>query len=168
MTFEVREGEIVLPFDPAAMPGDAHLVFIGRVRSPWQSKVDCPKNMNAARETGQTGSVEIDEAYRGGLDGLAGATHVILLTWFDRSPRNLIVQKPRHAPDTKGVFALRSPVRPNPIGLHVARLTGLDQAGGVLSLDAIDAIDGTPVIDVKPYYPSVDAFPDASTGKSDN
>ena len=166
--FEVREGEVLLQFDPEKMPGDAHLVFIGRVHSPWRSKADCPKNMNAARESGQTGSVEIDEDYRAGLDGLAGATHVILLTWFDRSPRNLIVQRPRHAPDTKGVFALRSPVRPNPIGLHVARLTGVDQERGVLSLDAIDAIDGTPVIDVKPYYPSVDAFPDARTGKSDS
>ena len=156
-----REGEVELAFDPAATAADASVVFIGRVRSPWTDRDECPKNMGAARETGRPASVEIDEAWRQGLSGLEYASHVVVLTWLDRAPRNIIIQKPRHAPQSQGTFALRSPARPNPVGLHVARLTGLDQAAGILHLDAMDVLDGTPVIDIKPYYASADAIPDA-------
>ena len=62
----------------------------------------------------------------------------------------MIVQKPRHAAEPKGVFSLRSPARPNPVGLHVAKLVGLDIGSGRIELDAIDVLDGTPVIDLKP------------------
>ena len=160
--FETRDGEITLPTDPAALPPDAHLVFIGRIRSPWKKREDCPKNMGAARDTGQPATLEIDALYRPGLAGLAGFSHVVILTWLHFSPRTLIVQKPRHATEPKGVFALRSPARPNPVGLHVVRLTGIDEAAGLLSLEAIDVLDGTPVIDLKPYFASVDAIPDAT------
>jgi tRNA-Thr(GGU) m(6)t(6)A37 methyltransferase TsaA len=91
---------------------------------------------------------------------------VVIVTWLDRSPRNLIVQKPRHAEKAKGTFALRSPARPNPIGLHVAKLVAVDVASGLISIDAIDVLDGTPVIDLKPYYASIDAFPDATIARS--
>jgi tRNA-Thr(GGU) m(6)t(6)A37 methyltransferase TsaA len=161
----VREGEVELESDPAKLPGNAHLVFIGRVRSPWVVRDDCPKNMNAARERGGGASVEIDGAFRPGLAELDAASHVIILTWLNLAPRNLIVQKPRHAPQSKGVFSIRSPARPNPVGLHVARLVALDPAAGQLTLDAIDVLDGTPVIDVKPYYASVDSFPEAVTDR---
>ena len=160
-----RDGEIELDFDPADLAMDAGVVFIGRVRSPWSDREDCPKNMAAARERGVPATVEIDEAWRGGLAGLERVSHVALLTWLDRAPRNLIVQKPRHASQPRGVFALRSPARPNPIGLHVARLVGLDQAAGTLTIEAIDVLDGTPVVDVKPYYASTDAVPDAVVGQ---
>jgi tRNA-Thr(GGU) m(6)t(6)A37 methyltransferase TsaA len=167
MMFERREGEEALGFDPAALPGDGHVVFIGRVASPWTRRQDCPKNMRAARETGKTAAVFIDTPYRSGLRGLDSASHVIVLTWLHHSPRDLIVQKPRHAVESKGVFALRTPVRPNPIGLHVARLLSLDMETGRLDLEAIDALDGTPVIDIKPYFASVDAVPDATVARSD-
>lgn len=157
-----REGERALGFDPGTMEGDARLVFIGRIRSPWTSKDDCPKNVAEARERGGPASVEIDAAYREGLKGLERASHVVLLTWLDRAPRNLIVQKPRHAPGTSGTFALRSPARPNPIGLHIARLVALDKEAGLLRLEAIDVLDGTPLVDVKPYFPSVDSVPEAT------
>ncbi|HWK66001.1 MAG TPA: tRNA (N6-threonylcarbamoyladenosine(37)-N6)-methyltransferase TrmO [Rhizobiaceae bacterium] len=160
--FAQREGEVRLKVDPAGMPGDSHLVFIGNVRSAWKTREDCPKNMGAARATGRAAAVEIDEAYRPGLEGLERASHVIILSWLAHAPRDLVIQKPRHAAGASGVFALRSPARPNPIGLHVARLVSLDIASGVLGLDAIDALDGTPVIDLKPYLPSVDALSDAT------
>ena len=158
----IRDGEQRLPRDPAEMQADAHLVFIGRVRSPWTTREDCPKNMAAAREKGGGATVEIDPRFRLGLDGIEAFSHVALLTWLDRSPRDLIVQKPRHAPEARGVFALRSPARPNPVGLHIVRLLDVDAGNGLLTLDAIDVLDGTPVIDVKPYYASTDAVPDAS------
>ncbi len=158
---EPRDGEVTLGFDPAALAGDAHVVFIGRIRSPWKSRDDCPKNMREARERGLPATAEIDPAYRAGLAGLERASHILLFSWFDRARRDLIVQKPRHAPAASGTFAIRSPVRPNPVGLHVARLVALDHTAGLLSLDAIDALDGTPLIDVKPYLASVDAIPEA-------
>jgi tRNA-Thr(GGU) m(6)t(6)A37 methyltransferase TsaA len=163
--FEMRGGERLLAEDPADMRPDAHVVFVGAVRSPWTTREDCPKNMGAARGTGMPASIEIDPAYHAGLDGLARASHVVILTWLHHAPRNLIVQKPRHASEAKGVFALRSPARPNPIGLHVARLTGVDTGSGILSLEAIDALDGTPVIDIKPYFPTVDSVPDATIAR---
>jgi tRNA-Thr(GGU) m(6)t(6)A37 methyltransferase TsaA len=163
--FGMRGGETALPFDPAQTAGDAHLVFIGRIRSPWTHRADCPKNMSEARETGRAASIQIDAAYRPGLEGLAAASHVVILSWLDRSPRNLIVQKPRHAGTAKGTFALRSPARPNPVGLHIAKLLRIDVEGGLIEIDAIDVLDGTPVIDLKPYYASIDAFPDATIAK---
>jgi tRNA-Thr(GGU) m(6)t(6)A37 methyltransferase TsaA len=157
-----REGELELGFDPAALEGDGRIVFIGKIRSPWMNRDDCPKNMREARERGLPASLEIAEPYRAGLAGLERVSHVVILSWFDRAPRNLVVQKPRHSPRTSGTFALRSPARPNPIGLHIARLVSLDQRSGLLTLDAIDALDGTPVIDLKPYFASVDSVRDAT------
>lgn len=159
---EKREGEVEMARDPAGLPPDGHVVFIGRVRSPWTSREDCPRNMAAARERHEPATVELMADYRRGLRGLEGVSHVAVLTWLDRSPRNLIVQKPRHAPRPKGVFALRSPARPNPVGLHVAHLVGIDIEAGILTLDAIDVLDGTPVIDIKPYFASTDSVPEAT------
>ncbi|MDI6028008.1 tRNA (N6-threonylcarbamoyladenosine(37)-N6)-methyltransferase TrmO [Corticibacterium sp. UT-5YL-CI-8] len=161
LAFGPREGEVRLERDPAEMSSDASVVFIGHVASPWTLREECPKNMRAARETGKAARVQVDATYRPGLVGLERASHVVVLTWLDRSPRNLIVQKPRHATEVKGVFSLRSPARPNPIGLHVARLLSLDVTSGILEIDAIDVLDGTPIIDLKPYMASIDAFPDA-------
>ncbi|MBN9272210.1 MAG: tRNA (N6-threonylcarbamoyladenosine(37)-N6)-methyltransferase TrmO, partial [Mesorhizobium sp.] len=152
--FDKREGEQALDFDPATKAADARVVFIGRIASPWTSRADCPKNMRAARETGQPAALTVEAPYRVGLAGLERVSHVAILTWLHEAPRNLIVQKPRHATEAKGVFALRSPVRPNPVGLHVVRLTGLDVEAGRLALEAIDVLDGTPVIDIKPYFAS--------------
>ena len=98
--------------------------------------------MDAARKRGGGAMLEIDRPYRPGLQGLEDFSHVAILTWLDRSPRNLILQKPRHASESKGVFALRSPARPNPIGLHVARIVAVDTVAGRIMLDAIDVLDG--------------------------
>ncbi len=162
---EIREGEELLKIDPATLPGDGHVVFIGRIRSPWRSRETCPKNVRAAREAGQAATLVVDKPYRRGLAGLERASHVVLLSWLDRSARNLIVQKPRHAVEPSGTFALRSPVRPNPIGLHVVRLLSLDIGSGHLELEAIDLIDGTPILDIKPYFASVDAVPGAAVAE---
>ena len=80
-----------------------------------------------------------------------------LLYWVDRGERDLIVQTPAHADGPRGTFALRSPVRPNPIALATVLITGID--GAVVEIDAIDAFDGTPLLDIKPWIETVDVPP---------
>ena len=157
---EQRDGETALPFDPGTH-SDATVTFIGKVESPWTERSDCPKNMAAARQAGQPARLLVEEVYRPGLTGLERSSHAIVLTWLDRSARNLIVQKPRHAEHSSGVFSLRSPARPNPIGLHVCRILGIDHTKGIVELEAIDVLDGTPLIDIKPYFASTDSIPEA-------
>jgi tRNA (adenine37-N6)-methyltransferase len=162
MASEFRVGEERLAFDPTTIEQDAGIVFIGRIRSPWQSRAECPKNLAQARERGGGGSVEIAEPYRRGLLGLSRASHVVLISWLGQASRDLIVQKPRHAEKPSGTFALRSPARPNPLGLHVCALTGVAIETGIVGIDAIDVLDGTPLVDLKPYFASIDSFPDAT------
>jgi len=159
--FEQREGEVTLDFDPAKLPADGHIVSIGTVRSPWKDRADCPKNMRQARERGQTATVLIKEPYRAGLLGLEAGNPLVLLCWLAHAPRDLIVQKPRHAETPRGTFSLRSPARPNPIGLHVVNLRTIDHENGELTIDAIDTLDGTSVIDIKPWFASTDVAAEA-------
>ncbi len=157
----LRPGEIALAIDPAMQAGDARVVFIGEIRTPWATRKDCPKNPREARERGQPASLKIDPAYRLGLTGLAGYSHVVVLYWMNEARRDLIVLSPAHATQPRGVFSLRSPVRPNPIALSVVRVLSIDAAAGRIVIDAIDCVDGTPLVDIKPYLPSVDAVPSA-------
>lgn len=154
--FDPRPGEIVLDFNPADTAEDATVVFIGRIRSPWTCRADCPRNMRQARERSRTAIAEIDPPWRPGLAGLGEYSHAILLYWMDEARRDLIVQAPRHRPDPAGVFSLRSPARPNPIALATVRILTLDQAAGRLVIDAIDCIDGTALVDIKPWIGTVD------------
>lgn len=153
-----RPGELALDFDPAGRT-EAGISFVGRIRSPW-SQGDCPKNLREARERGGSFSVEIAEPYRAGLEGLAEGQAVILLYWMAGARRDLIRQAPRHVGRPRGTFALRSPVRPNPVALATVRIVGLDAAAGWMAIDAIDCFDGTPLIDIKPWLETVDIPPD--------
>lgn len=154
MTGAARPGEVALAFDPATR-AEAGLAFIGRLSSPWK-KGDCPKNLREARERGGDFAALVDPAYRPGLQGLAEGQAIILLYWTGAARRDLIVQSPAHRPGPTGVFALRSPARPNPVALAITRITTLDAAAGRIGLEAIDAFDGTPLLDIKPWLPGVD------------
>lgn len=154
----IRPSEIAFERDLSDVD-DARLVFIGLVRSPHRTRAECPKNLRQARERGGEAKLEIDPAFRPALSGLALGQTVHLLTWLDAASRNLAIQMPRHATEPRGTFALRSPVRPNPIGLHLVRITGLDLAAGIVAIDAVDVLDGTPLLDIKPYFESVDRLP---------
>ena len=113
--------------------------------------------MRQARERQPLGCrVEIDDAWRPGLAGLASGDWVHLLYWMGQARRDLVVQHPRHRDEPAGVFSLRSPVRPNPIALALVRITGMDMEAGHLDIDATDALDGTALLDIKPYLPGVD------------
>jgi tRNA (Thr-GGU) A37 N-methylase len=81
---------------------------------------------------------------------------------MDRAPRNLLVQVPRTYGRGRGTFALRSPARPNPIAISAARLIAIE--GGSLKVQGLDCLDGTPLIDIKPYFASTDAIPEAEVG----
>ena len=83
-----------------------------------------------------------------------------MLTWLDRARRDLLVQAPRHREAPAGVFSIRSPVRPNPIGLHVVRIISCDAGDGLLEVDALDCLDGTPMLDLKPWRAGVDVPPE--------
>lgn len=159
-----KPGEVMLPIDPAGARGDAHLVFIGRVRSPWTKDAPRPKNPREAREQGGSARLEIDAPFRPALQGLEKFSHVVVLAWLHAARRDALVIQPPHADTPRGVFALRSPVRPNPIGLTVARIVSIDQEAGIIEVDAIDFLDGTPLVDVKPYRPGIDAVPEAVVG----
>ncbi|MCB8836536.1 SAM-dependent methyltransferase [Aurantimonas sp. VKM B-3413] len=158
-----REGEVRFDGPPPAYD-DAGLVFIGRIRSPWKTCETCPKNRRAALEAGETGVLEIDPRWRPALAGLAVGDVVWCLTFLDGADRDLALQKPRHSGDVRATFTLRSPARPNPIGLHLARIEAIDPEAGRVTIDAVDVLDGTPLLDIKPYYPSVDA-PSAGTSE---
>ncbi len=147
-----------MSFDPARIADDAWLRFIGRLRSPW-SRGNCPKNLREARELGGIFRAEIDPPFRKGLQGLEAGMPVILLYWTGQARRDMIVLHPAHREAPTGVFALRSPSRPNPIAVAVVRLVGIDPAAGQLDFDALDAFDGTPLLDIKPWLPSVDVPP---------
>ncbi len=154
-----RPGEVRVAL-PAGF--DAGLHFIGRIRTPFSTLADCPKN---TRESKAAATVELDDAYAAGLEGVEQFSHLLLLYWLDEARRDLIRQAPRHLDSPRGVFALRSPVRPNPIGIAVVELLSVDHA--TLHVRNIDCRDGTPLLDIKPYFPSTDSFPAAKVAARD-
>lgn len=155
-----RAGEVMLDHDPGAIR-DATLAFIGVLNTDWSDSA--PRNLRQAREAGGGGGVvTLDPAYAPGLRGLSEGQAVWLVLWFDRSRRDLIVQAPRHADGPRGTFALRSPVRPNPIAIEAVRITGIDHAAGRFTVDATDAMDGTPVLDIKPWLDRIDIPPEGA------
>ena len=155
MSEDIRPGEIAV-----ALPEkfDAGVYFIGRIRTPWTRRDDCPKN---ARGSDAECMIELDPRYAAALDGVAACTHLVVLYFLDQARRDRRVQAPRHG-DRRGTVALRSPVRPNPIAMSVVRLVRID--GTKLTVVGLDCLDGTPLIDIKPYFASVDSVPDAVVG----
>ncbi len=154
--FARRPGERTLE---GPLSEDAALTFIGAIRSDWRLD-DCPKNLRQSRDRGGGNPrLEIAAPFRPGLEGLSAGDALVLVYWMDRAPRDLIRQKPRHRDTPAGTFALRSPARPNPLALAVVRCLSLDVDTGVVRIDAIDAADGTPLVDIKPWLPSVDVLP---------
>jgi tRNA-Thr(GGU) m(6)t(6)A37 methyltransferase TsaA len=154
--FGIRAGEVAIE-----LPGrfDAGVYFIGGIRTPWTRREECPKN---SRESEAVCTIEVDRRYAAALAGVESCSQLLVLYWMDRARRDLVLQVPRHYGEQRGTFALRSPARPNPIAASVATLLRVE--GNVLSVVGLDCLDGTPLIDIKPYFASTDAFPDAVVG----
>lgn len=139
---EIRPGEIAVG-DP---PADATLGFIGRIRTPWTSRLAAPRQ---GRADGPICRIEIFEPWRAALGGVEAFDQVEVLYWLHLSRRDLVLQSPANDGRLRGTFALRSPVRPNPIGTAIARLVGVE-AEGVLVVRGLDCLDLTPLLDLKP------------------
>jgi tRNA-Thr(GGU) m(6)t(6)A37 methyltransferase TsaA len=134
---------------------------IGRLRTPWKTTSECPRN--GRRGDVPECRVEVDDAFVPGLKDLDGYSHLILLYWLDQAGAPAMVFTPPNDTEPRGMFATRTPRRPNPIGLSVVKLEGFD-GPGVLRVRYLDCVDGTPLVDIKPYLPSTDAEPEASMG----
>jgi tRNA-Thr(GGU) m(6)t(6)A37 methyltransferase TsaA len=152
----IREGEIAVELPQGF---DASLYFIGRIRTPWKSRDECPKN---GRESEAECTIVLDDRWLDGLKGLETVSHILVLYWMDQARRDLVLQSPRHYAERRGTFALRSPVRPNPIAASVVRLKRIDR--NTLHVVGLDCLDNTALLDIKPYFASTDSVPDASVG----
>jgi tRNA-Thr(GGU) m(6)t(6)A37 methyltransferase TsaA len=128
------------------------LQTIGHVESALIDPSDAPRQPD---EGAPEAWVVLDDRYAAALDGLGPGSDVVLLTWLDRADRDVLAVHPRG--DTTrplaGVFATRSPDRPNPIGLHDVQV--LDVAGNRVHVRNLEAVDGTPVLDIKPVLAPV-------------
>jgi tRNA-Thr(GGU) m(6)t(6)A37 methyltransferase TsaA len=139
---EIRTAEVAVT---APMSADASLVFIGRIRTPWTSRLVTPRQ---GRADGPICRLEIFEPWVPALRGLDSYTRIEVLYWLHLSRRDLILQSPANDGAARGTFSLRSPVRPNPIGTSIALLVGIE--GAEVLVRGLDCVDDTPLLDLKP------------------
>ena len=139
---EIREGELAVEMPQAI---DAGLVFIGRIRTPWTSRLETPRQ---GRHDGPICRLEIFEPWVPAIKGIDFYSNLEVIYWLDQSRRDLVLQSPKNNKSTRGTFSLRSPVRPNPIGTSIVKLEGVE--GNVILVRGLDCLDGTPLLDVKP------------------
>ncbi len=126
---------------------------IGRVQSPLTSTADAPRQGD---EGAPDAYLILDPDVQAGLDGLAVGDEMILLSWLHEADRDVLKVHPRGdlSRPEQGVFTTRAPSRPNPIGLHRVRVLGID--GPRLHVSSLEAIDGTPIVDLKPVLRSIE------------
>jgi tRNA-Thr(GGU) m(6)t(6)A37 methyltransferase TsaA len=143
----VRENEIRAAERTIKPPRttDAGLVFIGRIHTPWASRMETPRQ---GRHDGPTCRIEIFEPWVEALDHLGEFERIEVLYWLHLSRRDLVMQSPANDGTARGTFSLRSPARPNPIGTSIARLIGIE--GATVLVRGLDCLDGTPLLDLKP------------------
>ena len=137
---------------------DARLVFIGRIRTPFATRDDCPRQGSA---DGPICRIEVDAPWRPGLKGIEHYERIEVLYWLHLARRDLVQQSPKSDAQSTGVFALRSPLRPNPIATALVTLVSVEPEA--LLVRGLDCIDGTPLLDIKPdrcaYTPPAAARP---------
>ena len=133
---------------------------IGTIHSPFTDIAGMPIQPSGAR--GVRGTIEISEAYADGLRDIDGFSRIILLYAFHECEACELTVTPFLDTEPHGIFATRAPCRPNAIGLSVVRLTG--RKGRMLMIEDVDVLDGTPLLDIKPYVPAFDAYPDSTSG----
>jgi tRNA (adenine37-N6)-methyltransferase len=140
---DIRPGEVRVAAGEAT---DACLRFIGVLRTPWAVRGECPRQGDP--EHGPVCRMEVFEPWVAALEGIDRHDWLEVLYWMHEARRDLVLQSPRSGNGPVGTFALRSPVRPNPIALSRVRLVGVD--GASLLVRGLDCLDGTPLLDIKP------------------
>jgi tRNA-Thr(GGU) m(6)t(6)A37 methyltransferase TsaA len=140
--YDTRRNEVAVA---APGPRDAGIIFIGRIHTPWTSRIECPRQ---GRADGPVCRIEIFEPWVAALTGLDAFERVEVLYWLHQSRRDLVLQSPADNGETRGTFALRSPVRPNPIGTALCTLISIEPP--FVHVRGLDCLDGTPLIDLKP------------------
>jgi tRNA (adenine37-N6)-methyltransferase len=133
---------------------------IGVIRTPFAEEAGMP--VQAVAAAGIAGRIELEPDLVEGLADLDGFSHLILVYQLHRVVRPRLTVTPFLDDRPHGIFATRSPARPNPIGLSTVRLVGID--GATIAIEDVDMIDGTPLLDLKPYVPAFDDRPDARIG----
>ena len=139
---ELRPGEIAVELPPEF---EAGLYFIGTIHTPWHTRRECPKRGSL---DGPICTIIVEKRWRTGLTDLAAHRRIQVLYWMHRARRDLVLQTPFSSMHTTGTFALRSPVRPNPIASSIVEVVSVD--GVILQVRGHDCLDGTPLIDLKP------------------
>jgi len=135
---------------------------IGTLRTPWATVAACPRN-GRQPDPAPACSAVVLPAFQDGLQSLEGFSHLILLYWLGEGQTSRLVFTPPFDSQPRGVFASRAPWRPNGIGLSVVAFDGFDDPG-TLKVRYLDCMDGTPLLDIKPYLVTTDSEPDASMG----
>ena len=125
---------------------------IGIIHSPFKEVEQMP--IQASGALGIKGTVEVFTQYSAGLKDLDGFSHIILIYHFHLSKGYSLEARPFMEEKTRGIFAMRAPARPNPIGISVVRLVGVE--GCILHIEDVDIADSTPLLDIKPYVPDFD------------
>jgi tRNA-Thr(GGU) m(6)t(6)A37 methyltransferase TsaA len=136
------------------------LTPIGTIRSPWKEARGTPIQPRFAHQA--EGRVEVEEAYVEGLADLDRFDRIWLVYWFDRAPAARLTVTPFMDDTPRGLFSTRAPCRPNPIGISPVRLLAVE--GCVLRVGDCDVLDGTPLLDIKPYAPRFDVFEVSRSG----
>ncbi|OPY35521.1 MAG: S-adenosyl-L-methionine-binding protein [Methanoregula sp. PtaU1.Bin051] len=141
---------------------DNRIAFIpiGTIRSPFTDIAGMPIQPSGAR--GVRGTVEVFREFADGLSDLEGFSRLILIYAFHQCNYCQLTVTPFLDTATHGIFATRAPCRPNPVGLSIVRLTGRN--GLTLFIEDVDILDGTPLLDIKPYVPKFDSYPDSKSG----
>jgi tRNA-Thr(GGU) m(6)t(6)A37 methyltransferase TsaA len=139
-TLRPGEASTLLP-----QQADAGVYFIGRIRTPWLTRESCPRRGDPS---GPDCRIEVDARWADALQGLSRHPRLQILYWMHQARRDLVLQTPLRTGQTSGTFALRSPLRPNPIASSVVDLVAV--SGTTVTVRGLDCLDGTPLIDIKP------------------
>jgi len=138
------------------------LIVIGRVHSPYKEQTGTP--IQPAFGEPQDAEIHVHPEFREGLEDLHGFSRIWLLSWLDRSDSYKLKVIPYRDTVERGLFATRAPRRPNPIGISPVKLISIDIENGIICVSGIDLLNGTPIIDIKPYASKFDSHPEVSSG----
>jgi tRNA-Thr(GGU) m(6)t(6)A37 methyltransferase TsaA len=136
------------------------MIRIGTIHTPFKEIADMPIQPSAA--VGACAEIEVNREWSEGLKDLDGFSHIFVIYQFHRVSKKTLIVTPFLDSQPHGIFATRAPTRPNPIGLSVLTLTGITD--NILRVENVDILDGTPILDIKPYIPAFDQPENVRTG----